>query len=145
MMQAFQSIMKRKYDGYTIYTHNFSHFDSIFVIDVLSRLGKLKPFMRDGKILRLTFKFKLPNSARTHTLYFMDSLLMLPNSLDKLSKSFNVDNKKSFFPHSFLDDPNVTLDYKGECPDYKFFPKAFTNEFTYEDFLKYVDKFKNSE
>jgi hypothetical protein len=145
MIQGFQSIMKRKYDGYTIYTHNFSHFDSIFIIDILSRLGQVKPFMRDGKILRLTFKFKLPNSTRTHTLYFMDSLLMLPNSLDKLSKSFNIENKKSIFPHSFLDDPKIGLDYRGQFPHYKFFPKAYTDDFKYEEYLEYANEFKNSE
>lgn len=144
-MEGFRTIMKRKYDGYKVYTHNFSYFDSMFIIDVLSRLGDVKPFMRDSKIMKLTFKFSIPNSKRKHTLYFMDSLLMLPNSLDKLSKSFNIDNKKSIFPHLLLEDPNISLNYRGKCPDYYYFPKADTGEFKYLDYLIYASKFFNKE
>ncbi|RKF76578.1 putative DNA polymerase [Golovinomyces cichoracearum] len=145
MMDGFRTIMKRKYDGYKIYTHNFSYFDSIFIIDVLSRLGEVKPIMRDNKILKLTFKFSLPNSKRKHTLYFMDSLLMLPNSLDKLSKSFNINNKKSIFPHLFLENPNISLNYRGVCPDYCYFPKAFTDDFKHIEYLKYACQFDNKD
>nr|CAA36327.1 DNA polymerase [Neurospora intermedia] len=144
MMNAFKSIMLRKYDGYKVYTHNFSYFDGIFIIDILSRLGEVKPFMRNGKILKLTFNFTLPNSKRKYTLYFMDSLLILPDSLDKLSNFFNNKVKKLFFPHSFLDDNTIPINYVGKCPDYKYFPKAYTEDFTIEQYQEYANKFKNN-
>src|ERR1700759_2820745 len=103
--------MKRKYNGYTIYTHNVSYFDAIFLIDTLSKLGNVDPFMRDRKILKLTFKFRQPGSKRDYTLYFMDSLLMLPDSIDKLSISFNTKNKKLKFPIEFLNKNNIDITY----------------------------------
>jgi hypothetical protein len=136
--------MLRKYDGYKVYTHNFSYFDGIFIIDILSRLGEVKPFMRNGKILKLTFNFTLPNSNRKYTLQFMDSLLILPDSLEKLSKYFNNKIMKSFFPHSFLDDNSISINYVGKCPDYKYFPKAYTKDFTIEKYQEYASKFKNN-
>ena len=144
MMNALKSIMLRKYDGYKVYTHNFSYFDGVFIIDILSRLGEVKPFMRNGKILKLTFNFTLPNSNRKYTLYFMDSLLILPDSLDKLSKFFNNKVVKMFFPHSFLDDNSISINYVGKCPDYKYFPKAYTKDFTIEKYQEYASKFKNN-
>ena len=142
IINAFKSIMKRKYNGYTIYTHNFSYFDAIFLIDTLSKLGKVYPFMRDKKILKLTFKFRLPNSKREYVLYFMDSLLMLPDSLDKLSNSFNTENKKLKFPIEFLNETNVDISYRGDVPDYSFFAKQYDN-YKYEDYLEYLKMFKN--
>ena len=134
--------MKRKYNGYTIYTHNFSYFDAIFLIDTLSKLGNVDPFMRDRKILKLTFKFRQPGSKRDYTLYFMDSLLMLPDSIDKLSISFNTKNKKLKFPIEFLNKNNIDITYRGEVPDYSFFAKTY-DDFKYEDYLKYTKTFKN--
>jgi len=138
MEKAIRYIMQRKYDGYKVYAHNLSHFDGIFMIDILSKLGTVKPLMRGNKILKLNFTFKLGISARLHRLIFMDSLLMLPNSLDRLSKSFNVVSKKSIFPHLFLDDKNISLNYVGKCPDYKFFTNV-----SRDDYNKYAQKYIN--
>jgi hypothetical protein len=147
LILALKKYMTRKYDGYTIYTHNFSHFDSIFILNALSILGEVKPFMRNGKILRLVFKFKpdVEDSKRVYTLYFMDSLLMLPASLDKLSKSFNIRNKKYTFPHLFLNEDNIDLNYVGKCPPYKFFPNAYTDEFTLLDYKNYIKEYENKD
>ena len=46
---------------------------------------------------------------------FKDSLLLLPQSLRKLAKSFGVE-EKSYFPFEFVNDPNVSLDYVGNIP-----------------------------
>jgi len=45
---------------------------------------------------------------------------MLPSSLSKLSKAFNVENK-GFFPFKFVNQPNISLDYIGDTPDLKFY------------------------
>ena len=49
--------MKRKYDYYKIYVHNFSYFDAIFILDCLTMLGDVKPVIRDNKILKLSLSY----------------------------------------------------------------------------------------
>jgi len=101
MEKALKSIMTRKYRNKKIYVHNFSYFDAIFMINVLSKLGKVKPLMRDNRIIQLNFYFftkdektgKLNKKADYFTFY--DSYLLLQASLDNLSKSFHINNKKS--------------------------------------------------
>lgn len=66
------------------------------MIHSLSSLGDIKLIRRKNRIIKLTLSFKAKSS--TYTLFFMDSLLLLPDSLDNLSKSFNVDSPKSHFP-----------------------------------------------
>jgi hypothetical protein len=112
------------------------------MIDTLSRLGKLDPLTRDGKILQLKLSFNPFNkdgkmSNRKTSITFYDSYLLLPSSLDSLSKSFNIENKKTFFPFTFIDDNN--LNYCGEVPNYKYFPKNIS----LEEYKNYVKKFIN--
>lgn len=115
---AVKFLMKRKYDGCRVYLHNFSNFDSVFLINTLSKLtsGTLKPNRRNGKLIDVQFRFG------RYSLYFRDSYLLLPSSLRKLAVAFNVENK-GHFPHSFLDDGNVELDYVGKVPSLKYFCK----------------------
>jgi hypothetical protein len=117
MLEAgIRCLMKRKYDGFRVYLHNFSNFDSIFLINTLKRLtdGPLKPNRRNGKLINVSFKFG------RYTLNFRDSYLILPSSLRKLAIAFKVDNK-GYFPHTFLDDEKVGLDYKGKVPSIRHF------------------------
>jgi len=67
---------------------------------------------------------------------------MLPDSLDKLSNSFNTENKKLKFPIEFLNETNVDISYRGDVPDYSFFAKQYDN-YKYEDYLEYLKMFKN--
>lgn len=39
------------------YVHNFSYFDAIFMMDVLSKLGTVKPLIRDNRFIQLDFSF----------------------------------------------------------------------------------------
>lgn len=144
MIAGLKVIMKRKYDTYKIYVHNFSYFDGIFMIDVLSMLGEVKPFMRDNQILKLVFKFKT-DKGRYCTLYFYDSMLLFHDSLDNLSKSFSIKNKKMYFPLMFLNKADFSIKYKGPVPEYKYFPKAFTNGFSIYDYKKYCEIYKTKE
>lgn len=143
MFNAFkENILIRKYDNYKIILHNFSNFDGIFMMDTLSRLGKIKPLTRDGKILQIkvyfnTFDKDGKESKKGRSVTFYDSYLLLPSSLDSLSKSFNIQNKKTFFPFTFIDDNN--LDYCGEVPDYKY----FTKNVSLEDYKNYTKNFIN--
>ena len=125
------SIMKRKYNGYRVYLHNFSNFDGVFLLNILSSLSdNIKPIIRDNKLLDIKFNYS------SYTLYFRDSYLLLPLSLDKLSKSFQVENK-NIFPYSFVNDDNVSLNYEGSVPEFKYF-----NNISTEDYQEYCDSYK---
>lgn len=142
LMKALRNtIMKRKYNGYKIYIHNFSHFDSVFMIDVLSRLGDVKkPLFRDNAILKLPFEFRTNNKNKEkYAVTFYDSMLILPAPLRDLSKSFGVENKKDFFPYGLLNDENMfSFDYKGPVPEYKY----FLNSLTKKEYNEYCERYK---
>ena len=66
---------------------------------------------------------------------------MLPASLKDLSKSFSlpVYQQKGIFPHAFVSDPNVSLDYKGAVPDLKYF-----SGITLDSYNEYCSHFKKN-
>jgi hypothetical protein len=107
-------LMKRKYNNYRVYLHNFSNFDSVFLVNSLHKLTKytLKPSRRNGKLIDIQFKFG------NYSLYFRDSYLLLPLSLRKLAISFGVD-QKGVFPHTFVDEKG--LNYIGSVPSLMYF------------------------
>jgi hypothetical protein len=130
-----KSVMIRKYDKYRIYFHNFSYFDGIFILKLLPLLGKVpNPIVRNSRIIKLTLEHD-----KGYRLYFHDSYLLLPSSLDKLGKSFNVENK-GIFPLLFVNNKAISLNYKGEVPEYKYFINI-----NYSDYLNYKLKFMNKE
>lgn len=56
--RAILDLMIRKYSGYRVYLHNFSQFDSIFLLRILSNLSEyIKPIIRDGRIINLRVKY----------------------------------------------------------------------------------------
>jgi hypothetical protein len=142
MANAIRTLMRRKYDNYRIYIHNLSYFDSIFMIDVLSQLGTLYPFMKDNKILKLTFKYNT-EKGRKCVINFYDSLLILPDSLANLSRSFKIETPKSIFPLLFLNREDFNINYIGSVPEYKYFYSAYTDKFTKLDYNNYCNKFKD--
>lgn len=57
-------------------------------------------------------------------------MLLLPSSLDKLRKSFNIENKKVVFPIKILlNNPDFNLNYTGNVPDIKYFKDISINEY----------------
>jgi len=51
-------LMHRKYSGYRVYLHNFARFDSMFLIDTLSKLSpKLKTNLKDGFPIELKYYY----------------------------------------------------------------------------------------
>ena len=95
--------------------HNFSKFDALFLIKYLVALGKCKPIIHKDKIMSFRFSPNLKKDFGYIT--FLDSYLLLPSSLRKLCKSFNVKDSKGIFPY-LLDNIN----YQGITPDIKYFP-----------------------
>lgn len=100
--RAMKDICKRKYSGFNIYLHNFAKFDAIFLIKHLAQIGECEPIIHNGKIISYSFKYN------NTTVIFRDSFLILLDSLNKLSKSFSVENPKDIFPIFFSD-----IDYIG--------------------------------
>src|SRR5690606_39101752 len=113
---AFKDVVRDKYRGYSIYFHNLSGFDGILILNPLIKLfgRSVTPVIKDGRIIKINITFSKGKNKVT----IMDSLQILPSSLDKLAKTFKVENKM-IFPHKFLEYHNE--DYVGEYPDIKCF------------------------
>jgi hypothetical protein len=88
------------------YAHNFSKFDGVFLLKELVKLGEVFPLMRDDQFINLDLKIPNPNyiagqsdikERYLNSLTFRDSLLLIPSSLDKLCKSFEVTAPKTSF------------------------------------------------
>lgn len=127
-------LMKRKYHDYRVYLHNFSKFDSIFLLTVITELSnKVKPVLRDGRFIDLRFHF-----GNKYKIFFRDSLLLLPGSLKNLAKNFNVE-EKGIFPYKFVNNKNISLDYVGFVPDISTF-----DNLSYEEYNNYKTKYKTN-
>jgi len=129
--ESISFLFKAKYNKHKIYFHNLSYFDSVYIIRILAKLSKsnnyyFKPQIKDGKILNLKL-----NYGKNYNIYFRDSYLLMPESLDKLAKSMNVEHK-SLFPLFFPG--TVDLDYIGDVPPIKYFKKDLDNS----DYFKYL-------
>lgn len=130
------SLLKRKYNGYKVYVHNLSNFDGIFLMKILSNIDNftLNPIIRDGKLINLN----ISHNIKKYRIDFRDSLLMLPLSLNKLSKAFNLDeNSKSIFPYLFVNNPDIKLNYEGSVPNIELF-----NNISNKDYIEYKNKYK---
>jgi DNA polymerase type B, organellar and viral len=77
LKSAIRFVMKPKYHNYKIYLHNFSFFDGIFLLKILSDLTniQIKPIVRDGRIIDLNFPFY--NGNNKINLYFNIIILFL--------------------------------------------------------------------
>jgi hypothetical protein len=119
--EAFKSILRRKFNGYTFNCHNLSNFDSNFILKYIFELAEASIVFRDGRIISITLNYGTPiNGKYPYRLYIQDSIQKLPSSLKKLGLSFNTNIKKDVFPHSFVD--TNKLDYVGPVPSMEFFP-----------------------
>lgn len=87
LTNSIKSILTRKYSGYKVYLHNFSNFDSIFMLSVLTDLtDKIEPIIRDGRYINIKLNYGPKNK---YVISFRDSLLLLPFSLKDLYDSFD--------------------------------------------------------
>lgn len=113
MMEAcFKKLFVRKYNFYQVYVHNLTKFDIVFLLKYLIKFTSVRPLIHRGRIIQITAHFGEKNK---YYVTFKDSYLILLSSLDKLCKSFSVENPKSIFPHKFVNENN--LDYIGEVPN----------------------------
>jgi len=81
----------------TVYAHNLSGFDGIFLMKHLLSYGKVTPLLFNGKLMSI--KVKIGNKKSNYkTIIFKDSYLLLPLSLRKLCLAFNIETPKGYFP-----------------------------------------------
>lgn len=120
--EFFDLLFTRAHNKHQIYFHNLAGFDNFFFFKYLIKFGyKVKPIIHNGKFIQITVK------KGKYTYKLKDSYLLLPQSLDKLGKSFNVESggaTKSIFPYLLSD-----LDYVGDYPEYKYFNKVKEAEY----------------
>lgn len=100
---CFNDLLVNKQNNSTVYFHNFSKFDSLFLIKYLQEFSLNKIIMKENSIISLNLKKK------TISLKIKDSYLMLNQSLNKLCKSFNVENQKLEFDYNKINKNNLDL------------------------------------
>jgi len=108
----------------TIYAHNLSGFDGIFLMKHLLSYGKVDPLLFNGKLISIKVKIEGPNKSDNKILIFKDSYLLLPNSLRKLCEAFKVDNPKSIFPFLLNN-----IYYSGVFPKFEYWNNLSQSEF----------------
>ena len=118
---AFNYLSHRKFRSWPVYFHNLNGFDLPFIINVLLKSGRVKVIRRDSTIIEIKY---YPNVNPKNYISIRDSFLLLPGSLDNLSKTFRVDQPKTAFPHNFVN--NHPLDYIGDRPDQSYWPTGKT-------------------
>ena len=95
------ALLRRKYNGYTVYVHNLSNFDANFILKYLAELAPIKLIYKDGKIISIKVFYgdKKTRSNYPYSLTFVDSYQILPSSLEKLAVAFSLQISKLPFPH----------------------------------------------
>ena len=98
---------------------------------------KINPIIRNGDMISIKINFGKYNIT------LLDSLLLLPISLSKLTNSFGnlINNKKTSFPYNFVNDnhnKNIDLNYIGSIPVISFFNNNIT------EYNKFISELTNS-
>lgn len=107
---------KKSRNGYTLYAHNLGRFDSVFLLKSLTQIGSdIKCKWKDNAILQI----KIRDTERKLNVKLLDSIKIVPQSLEKVLKSFGCDINKGIFPHKFVNEK--TLNYIGPKPDIKYY------------------------
>jgi DNA polymerase family B len=91
-----------------------------------SKLLKIEPIFRKTTILSL--KITKLVSQTSHIITICDSFAILPDSLERLAKKFQVDTLKGDFPHTFANEK--TIHYIDNTPGFSYFEN--TNEDDYK-------------
>ena len=127
LIKSLRSILKPKYDGYKVYVHNLSGFDGNLLLKYMTKVGKVKPVIHEGRIISINL------SAAKCSLTFYDSYQLLPVSLSKLAVTFGV-TEKGLYPYKFLVNTSFKLNYQGAVPDIEFFDNISKEQ--YKEYCK---------
>lgn len=126
VLACINDMLESKYHNGIFYTHNLGGYDVVFILKILGdhnntvndKYYKMDVILRDNRILKLKISLKKSKSV-TNTIFLVDSLALLPMSLDSLGESFSTSYKKSLFPYTFVNEN--TLYYVGKTPDIEFY------------------------
>ena len=128
VLECINKMLSTKYNRAIFYTHNLGGYDAPFILKILGsyneKIGKdyyqLTATLRENRILKLTIRVNKSKRV-TNVIHLVDSLALLPTSLESLSKSFSTEYKKPYFPYDFVSER--TLNYVGETPSIEFYKK----------------------
>lgn len=159
IIAGFRSVLTSKYNDYSIYFHNFANFDSLFIMKPLMSIPNIKVNIknRDGVLLQINVQYSnldIPHISKgeyNYSVNIYDSLLLLPQSLDKLGKTFassdgSSNELKGFFPLKILNDHSISFDYEGDVPPLKYFyhPDPLNKIKEYEKYKERYNEFAQS-
>ena len=125
ILDCLNQLISIKYDGFKVYVHNLSNFDSLFILNILQNNFDINLTRNKGRIISIKVSKTVPNplfrdKEKVISLTFYDSYQLLPSSLRKLGLSFNTITQKDIFPYNFVNKDN--LNYVGPVPSMEFFP-----------------------
>jgi hypothetical protein len=125
ILDCLNQLISIKYDGFKVYVHNLSNFDSLFMLNILQNNFDINLTRNKGRIISIKVSKTVPNplfrdKEKVISLTFYDSYQLLPSSLRKLGLSFNTITQKDIFPYNFVNKDN--LNYIGPVPSIEFFP-----------------------
>lgn len=107
----------------TVYAHNLSGFDGIFLMKHLLSFGKVDPLLFNGKLMSIKIKLTV-KGHKGKTIIFKDSYLLLPLALRKLCEAFNIVTSKGYFPFKLTD-----ILYKGVFPKIEYWAGISSSEY----------------
>jgi hypothetical protein len=140
MISQFFTDIEKIYKDYTIRIHNFSSFDSLYMLKILYQKYKTRPLFKDGKVISLNLSSK--SKKDKFKMFIKDSLKLLPLSLEKLIKGFNIDTQKLLFPYKFVNKDN--LNYIGPIPTFDYYINNGVYEKSkHEKYLELSKEFNN--
>lgn len=110
MLDCINDMLNTKYHNCIFYTHNLGGYDAVFILKILGdynkavgeKYYKMNAVLRDNRIIKLQISIKKSKSV-TNTIFWLDSLPLLPMSLSNLAKGFSTTyEKKNHFSHIHL-------------------------------------------
>jgi DNA polymerase type B, organellar and viral len=137
MIKEFVLDIEKVANKHTIYIHNLSSFDSLFILKALYKIFITKPLFKDNKIISINLK-KIIDKNNKINIFFKDSLLLLPISLEKLISAFNIKTNKLPFPYDFFNKDN--LNYIGDIPEYVY----YSDKLTYKEYSELASNYNNN-
>lgn len=113
--KAMRHILSSKYRGHYIYAHNGGRFDHLFLLPWLMHNGERLGF--SFMVIPVCSSIQLLDvrDSQGHIWRFLDSFRLIPTSLDKAAKSFNLDGKVQHDLGLHENDPSWTIYLKQDC------------------------------
>jgi DNA polymerase type B, organellar and viral len=138
MNKFFSDLFSLNLKNTDIYFHNLSGFDVNFLLKPLLNIEGVKSdiMLREDKFIQIKITYG------KFSFNIKDSLLILPGSLNNLSKSFKIETPKEIFPRKLFERETFKADFVSNLvPNYdKYFNKS---EVTLEDYNNYCKQFIN--